>query len=312
MRHLGNLQDLSNFLSIAKAGSLTRASAEENVPKATLSTSLARLEETLNVVLAQRGKNGVKLTEAGQALLENSGLVFEACEIAANAARRAHSALEGTVRVAATYEFGASILGTTAIQIARENPGLDFDLQFFPNDVLFQRAVDFDCMVYFGQPPSSNLLTRKIGEMRYQLVCSPEFIREHGPIREVSDLEPLPGVLVTRGGMSEDWKLADSLNSQTVRFNPRFRVHDYWTAKVLAVNGVAMAYMPTFFTHYEIESGALMSLLPRYSSPPRNVYALYPSSRQRNPRIRMVVEKLQDSFESLLMHPGYQIGAPLP
>lgn len=306
------LKDLENFLSIAKAGSLSRASLEENVPKATLSHSLRRLEDMLNVTLVQRRKDGVRLTEAGQTLLEHSGLVFEACETAASASRSAHSAIDGTIRIAATYEFGSSVLGAAAVQLARENPGMDFDLQFFPNDVLFQRSVDFDCMIYFGQPPSSNLVARKIGEVHYKLYAAKSLIERIGPIRTIDDLEAAPGVLVSRGGFSEDWKMTDGHRAESFRFLPRFRVQDYWMAKFIAVSGEAVAFLPSFFAHYETETEALVHVLPRYTSAPRNVYVLYPSARHRNPRTQMVADKLRESFNTFILHPGYQIDAPLP
>jgi DNA-binding transcriptional LysR family regulator len=312
MRSNLNLKYLQHFTAIAAAGSLTRASEGSGVAKATLSHSVRQLESALDVTLLQRTAEGVALTEAGHALLLNAQAVFEACEIAESATRSAHSAVEGTVRIAATYEFGASMLGAATLQIARANPGIDFDLQFFPNDVLFRRSVDFDCMIFFGQPPSSDLIARKIGSYSYGVYASRELVDRLGPVRVTGDLARLPAVEISRGGYSELWTMTDGTRSETVRVNPRFRVQDYWMAKVVAVGGEAVAFLPDFFAHYEVESGALLQLLPDWQSAPRNVYVLYPAARVRNPRVQMVAEVLRDSFREFILAPGYQLGAPLP
>lgn len=307
-----DLKYLQHFNAVAAAGSLTRAAEESGVAKATLSYAVRRLEASLDVALFQRTPDGVTLTEAGQALLGNSQMVFEACEVAETAARRAHSAIEGTVRLAATYEFGASMLGAAAVQIARDNPGIDFDLQFFPNDVLFRRSVEFDCMIYFGQPPSSDLIARKIGEVQHGFYAGPQLLAREGTVRSLEDLARFPGVEVIRGGFSELWTVQNGPRSDTVRVVPRFRVQDYWMAKVVSVAGEAVAFLPDFFAHYEVQSGALVPLLPECRSPARNVYVLYPSARQRNPRVQMVAQVLRDTFQRFVLAPGYQLGAPLP
>ena len=52
------LKDIRCFLSIARAGSISRAAATYNIPKATLSHHLRRLEDALHVELFVRKAKG--------------------------------------------------------------------------------------------------------------------------------------------------------------------------------------------------------------------------------------------------------------
>ena len=92
-----------------------------------------------------------------------------------------------------------------------------------------------------------------------------------------------------------------------IQYQPRFSVHDYWMAKYFTVAGSAIAYMPDFFTLYEVEVGALLNVLPGYRSEDIDVYALYPSYRHRNPRIMIVVEALCEHFDDFIRYPGYSL-----
>ena len=56
--------------AIAELGSITRAASHLHVAQPALTRHVQRLEEELDVVLFTRANRGVRLTEAGQKLLE--------------------------------------------------------------------------------------------------------------------------------------------------------------------------------------------------------------------------------------------------
>jgi DNA-binding transcriptional LysR family regulator len=61
--------DLSNFVAVAEAGSIAGAAQHLGTTQPTLSKSLARLERALRTALVERHARGVRLTEAGSAML---------------------------------------------------------------------------------------------------------------------------------------------------------------------------------------------------------------------------------------------------
>src|SRR3981081_2137474 len=65
------LRSLADSTRIAELGSITRAAAHLRLAQPALTRHVQRLEEELGVALFTRANRGVRLTEAGQKLLES-------------------------------------------------------------------------------------------------------------------------------------------------------------------------------------------------------------------------------------------------
>lgn len=78
---------LEYFLAVAEAGSFTRAAAMLNLAQPSLSHTIAALERELDSVLFHRLGRGVKLTPAGEALLEPARRALRSFHLAKGAVR---------------------------------------------------------------------------------------------------------------------------------------------------------------------------------------------------------------------------------
>ncbi|MEJ8848317.1 LysR substrate-binding domain-containing protein [Variovorax rhizosphaerae] len=76
-----DLRHLRYFVAVAEAGSITAAAERLHLSQPPLSVTIKELEQTLDVQLFERHRNGIFLTEAGKAMLE------EARSVLARAAR---------------------------------------------------------------------------------------------------------------------------------------------------------------------------------------------------------------------------------
>ena len=301
------LEDINCFLQIARAGSMSRAAAANNLPKATLSHHLRRLEDALQVELFVRKPKGLELTDAGREYLNHCSAIFDSCENAASAAQRAHSTISGRVRLIASSEFGTTINGAAAHYFALANPAIDFELQMYSNDRLIGGELNFDCMIFVGEPPDSSLLRRKMGEVSYGLYASPNFVRKYGRPNSVHDVKRFNGAVYSRNGIPEQWSLYHGRKFVQATPYEKFHVNEYWMAKYFSVEGSAIGYLPDFFVNYEIASGALIPVLPAWRSKKTPAYAIYPAQRHRNPRILKLVDMLCKHFDEFIRYPGYSL-----
>jgi LysR family transcriptional regulator, nitrogen assimilation regulatory protein len=96
------LRSLSYFVRIAELGSITRAAAHLRVAQPALTRQVQRLEEELGAALFTRVNRGVRLTEAGQRLLDSAMRILRDVERTADEIR-AHDA----------FPSGKIILGVT-------------------------------------------------------------------------------------------------------------------------------------------------------------------------------------------------------
>jgi len=73
------LRHLRYFVAVADAGTFTHAAERMFIAQPTLSQQIRRLEELVGTPLLQRRREGVRLTEAGKVLLEESRTVLCLC-----------------------------------------------------------------------------------------------------------------------------------------------------------------------------------------------------------------------------------------
>ena len=99
------LRSLHYFVRIAELGSITRASAHLQIAQPALTRQVQRLEDELDTPLFTRANRGVRLTEAGQKLLENAQRILRDVERTGDEIR-AHKA----------HPSGKIILGVTPTQ----------------------------------------------------------------------------------------------------------------------------------------------------------------------------------------------------
>ena len=96
------LRSLHYFVRIAELGSITRASAHLQIAQPALTRHIQRLEDELDAALFTRANRGVRLTEAGQKLLDSAERILRDVERAGDEIR-AHKA----------HPSGKIILGVT-------------------------------------------------------------------------------------------------------------------------------------------------------------------------------------------------------
>src|ERR1043166_8703605 len=74
------LRSLSYFVRIAELGSITRAAAHLRLAQPALTRHVQRLEEELGTALFTRANRGVRLTEAGEKLLDSATRILRDIE----------------------------------------------------------------------------------------------------------------------------------------------------------------------------------------------------------------------------------------
>src|SRR6516165_4916213 len=99
------LRSLHYFVRIAELGSITRASAHLQIAQPALTRHVQRLEDEVDAALFTRANRGVRLTEAGQKLLESAQRILRDVERTGDEIR-AHKA----------HPSGKIILGVTPTQ----------------------------------------------------------------------------------------------------------------------------------------------------------------------------------------------------
>lgn len=121
--------DLRLFLAVADAGSITHGAANVGLSLAAASDRLREMEATGQVQLLKRGRRGVTLTEAGEALSHHAREILKQAAFMRGDLGRYAKGIRATIRVVANTAAVADVLPTRLSPWLAAHPQVDVDLR---------------------------------------------------------------------------------------------------------------------------------------------------------------------------------------
>jgi DNA-binding transcriptional LysR family regulator len=154
------LNQLSAFLAVAEAGSVSGAAEKLVVTQPSVSASLLALSRELGVGLTERAGRGIRLTPAGQAFEPYARDVLGLLAQGAQTAREAADPSLRQLRIAAVTTAGEYIVPPLLRAFSAVNPDVALTLEVGNRRRVFQRVLDREADVAIGgRPPADGRLT---------------------------------------------------------------------------------------------------------------------------------------------------------
>lgn len=119
------LRHLRYFVAVAEAGTFTHAAERMYVGQPTLSQQIRRLEEFVGTPLLQRRREGVRLTEAGTVLLEESRAVLSLVDHGVGRTRRAAGLGRSRLRFVVQPYLPPTLAAETVSRLRSAAPEVD-------------------------------------------------------------------------------------------------------------------------------------------------------------------------------------------
>ncbi|KGJ11106.1 LysR family transcriptional regulator (plasmid) [Paracoccus versutus] len=124
-----DLTDLRLFLAVADAGSITHGAADAGLSLPAASERLRDMELAGGVRLLERGRRGVTLTEAGEALAHHARLISRQMAMMRGELGEYATGLRSTVRLLSNTAAIAELLPQRLAAWMAANPRIDLDLK---------------------------------------------------------------------------------------------------------------------------------------------------------------------------------------
>jgi molybdate transport repressor ModE-like protein len=124
-----DLTDLRLFRHVAETGSITHGAERSHLALASASARIRGMEEMLDVPLLQRGRRGVRLTDAGRSLLDHARIVLQQVDTMRGELSAYSRGLKGSVRVLANTAALSEHLPRLLADFLAANPTIDLDLE---------------------------------------------------------------------------------------------------------------------------------------------------------------------------------------
>jgi DNA-binding transcriptional LysR family regulator len=293
---LDRFQEMQIFTRIVERRSFTHAAEDMNLPRATVTNSIKRLETRLNVRLLERTTRHVKPTAEGDAYYRHCVRLLADLEETEEAFRETDP--QGRLRV--------NLQGTLAQYFIV--PRLPEFLARYPRIELFLGSGDhyvdlvregIDCVLRAGELSDSSMIARRVALLEQVTCASPAYLERHG--------EPASIDALGEGHEAVNYLSPATGRAHPLEFTTPEGVRDVTLPGPVAVNGAelytasAMAglgivQVPRYRIREQLANGELCVLLPEHAPPPMPVSVLYPQNRLLSLRVRAFADWLVQVF----------------
>lgn len=251
---------------LAESGSFTRAADRLEVSKAAMSQKIKELENMAGTTLVQRTTRSVRLTSAGEKMVDNLRDPFAQIEQSFLRIRDETGPVRGLVRVSAPVAFARQQLVPVIGDFVREYPQVTIQLDV--NDRLVSLTREgFDLAIRHSQTLPETHIAQKLCDTHAVLVASPAYLAQHGTPQKPDDLERHNCLYYLRGQEPPRWhfhKVTGGEETVMVKGQGNFATNNSESVRDAALQGLGIALLPDFSARAALAAGTLTQVLPAW------------------------------------------------
>ena len=294
---MDRFEEMRVFVRIVERRSFTQAADDLQLPRATVTNAIQRLETRLGTRLLERTTRQVSPTLDGDGYYQRCLRLLADMEEAEDAFR--NTAPKGLLRV--------NLQGTLARKFVL--PALPAFLARYPGLELHigegDRLVDLvregvDCVLRAGTLQDSSMVARRVANLPQVTCASPAYLAQFGMPTDLAALAGHRAVnylsSATGRALPLEFMVNGALQALELPGTVSVTGADVYAASALA--GLGLVQVPRYRVQTRLEDGSLQEVLAHLPPPALPVSVLYPQSRQLSARVRLFADWLQALFVS--------------
>ena len=295
-------QTMRCFIAVAQSGSFTAAAAMLDTSTTNISKAVSSLEARLQTRLINRTTRRLALTEAGQRYLQRCEKIIEEMREADEEAGTAQTRPVGRLKIHAMSAVGNHYVINAIARYRETHPSVMFDLTLtnrLPD--LLEEGYDMS-IVLARDLPDSGFVAQRLG-ITYSILCaSPAYLKKRG-------IPDAPGALGAHDCLrivntvmpAQNWVFEGPEGVETVStpMSP-FHVNTADAMTVAISNGMGIGIQPIASAVEGLKAGTLVRVLPEYHFEELSVFAIYPSRKFVDAKIKTWVDFLKNYIPVLL------------
>ena len=290
------------FARVVETGSFTAVAKENDVTAAQISRAVTALEEQLQTALLHRTTRHLSLTEAGTRFYERAKAILADLDAATDEARNASMSPAGKVRLHCAPGLAQSTVAAALVSYQRAYPHVSVELkieQSMPN--LVEDGYDVS-LISATQLPDSAYVAQSLGSAWSLMVASPGYVKQHGMPLTPDDLAAHTLLkLETPVSPADEWHLESAHDTQVITLaHAPMQVNAPDVMRAMLLDGAGIGTLATYSVVEDLVSGNLVRVLPQYRLKPFTVYAVYPSRRYLEAKVRTLLDHLRSTLTPAL------------
>ena len=292
---MDRLTSLTVFGRVVESGGFSAAARRLNMSTTMVSNHIQALEDRLGARLLNRTTRKVSLTEIGRDYYERSQQILADVEEADRSAGALQATPSGSLRLHASITL-VRFLSPVMAEFLNTYPSVSINLS------VGEQMVDvveegYDLVIRVRSPPISGLIVRTLTPWRHVVCCSPAYLDKHHVPRSPQDLARHNCMQFPFYPFGDEWRFdGPDGKPASVHIQGNFMTTSAEALRLLAIAGIGIVLAPAFLVTDDLESGALMPLMPEYRSVEFAINAIYPSRHHLSVKVRMFIDLLTARF----------------
>jgi DNA-binding transcriptional LysR family regulator len=291
---------------LAEQGSYTRAAARLGVSKAAMSQRIAELERAAGISLVQRTTRSVRLTEAGQHLVDSTRAQYEQIAASFAGVREMAGVARGLVRVTAPVAFARQQLVPRMSGFLHANPEVRVQLEV--SDRLVSLATEgFDLAIRHSAQAPETHVAWKLCDTRSVVVATRAYLKRRGRPEHPSELSDHDCLFYPRAAGPAIWTF-EPKSARKAKAGPvavtvsgQFAANNSESLRDAAIDDLGIALVPDFSAQAGVHAGKLEVVLDDWrpvGAFAEQLYVVRPYAPHVPRAVALFVAYLREAFAS--------------
>jgi DNA-binding transcriptional LysR family regulator len=295
---MDSLTSLRVFSAVVEFKSFTVAAARTGISPAMASKHVMNLESRLGTRLLNRTSRRISVTESGMLYFNYAKQMLDGLEEVEAAVSNVTVLPRGTLRFSAPVWVANTLIARAFADYHRLYPDVRLDIDLSGRLVnLVDEGFDLALRATALDHLDPTLIARPLAKVSFHLVGAPAYLSQAGRPEVQADLNG-HSILLYRGQGSRQNSLLDKLNaSGTLDLRPVMQSENEIILHQAALEGMGLAFLPTWMTQTDIASGRLEPVLSDIAMFDVSLYAVYPSRKFLSAKVRTFIDFLASNEE---------------
>jgi DNA-binding transcriptional LysR family regulator len=291
---MDRLEAMRLYTRIVELGSFTAAADDLNLPRATVTHAIKRLEARLGAQLLLRTTRRVRATRDGETYYGHCVRLLADMDEVETDFREALVQPKGRLRVDLPVTLARLLVIPALRDFFARYPQIKLDIGTGDRFVDLVRD-GVDCVLRVGELGDSGMVGRRVAMLEQVTVASAAYVRRHGM--------PASLVALQDGHLAVNWISPTTHRAEPLEFMVGRKRREIVLPGCVSISGVdaylgcceaglGIAQMPTYRIADMLKSGQLRKILPQHPPPSLPMTILYPQQRQMPARLRVFVDWL--------------------
>ncbi|MBV4476882.1 LysR family transcriptional regulator [Pseudomonas sp. B2M1-30] len=295
-------QSMRFFSAVAQTGSFTAAAELLDTTTTNVSKTVSSLEARLHTRLINRTTRRLALTEAGVRYLQRCEKILDDVREADEEAGAAQTLPVGRLKIHTMSAIGNHYVIDAIARYREIHPTVMFDLTL-TNRVPDLLEEGYDMSIVLARDlPDSGFVAQRLG-ITYSILCAaPAYLEKHGTPDSPAALCEHECLRIVNTVMPvENWTFEgpDGMETITIPVSP-LHINTADGMSIAIRKGIGIGIQPIASAVEGLRAGTLVRILPEYRLEELNLFAIYPSRRFVDAKIKTWVEFLKQSIPQML------------